>query len=246
MIIDVHAHIGVSWLAWSDRFMNVDEMIKLWDKYHVDKACVNSWSINYDPVGGNKEVFEAVKRYPDRLIGFAVVSPRHGRKAVEKEIDRCINDYAMKGLKLHPKGNEFHADSKIVDPAIEKAIQYDIPVLFHSDAGEYAHPSRLGNLARRFPEAKLIMGHMGEEAWLEGIYVAKEHKNIYLDNTGSPPLWLVIQTAIQECSDERIVWGSDSPIYNIAAELAKVTHAQIPEESKEKILSGNIRRLLKI
>jgi len=246
MIIDVHAHIGVSWLGWSDRFMNVDELIKLYDKYHVDKACVNSWLIVYDPVAGNKEIFEAVRRYPDRLIGFAVTSPRYGRKAVEQEIDRCINDYGMKGLKLHPSVNEFYADSKIVDPVIEKAIQYDVPVLIHSDPGEYSHPSRIGSLARRFPEAKLIMGHIGGEAWLEGISVAKENKNIYLDTTESPSAWLVIQTAVEECTDERIVWGSDSPALNIAVELAKITHAQIPEESKEKILSGNIRRLLKI
>ncbi len=246
MIIDAHAHIGVSWMGWSDRFMNVDEMIELYDQYHIDKACVNSWSINYDPVGGNREVFEATRRYPDRLIGFAALSPYHGRKPIEKEIDKCINDYGMKGLKLHPKGNEFYADSKMVDPVMEKAIQYHVPVLIHSDAGEYAHPNRIGVLARRFPEANIIMGHMGGEAWPEGICMAKEYKNIYLDTTESIPFWMIIPKAIEECTDERIVWGSDTPILNIAAELALVTHAQIGEESKQKIFSGNMKKLLGI
>ena len=246
MIIDVHAHIGVSWFAWSDRFMNVDELIELYDKYQVDKACVNSWSIGYDPVAGNKEVFEAVKKYPDRLIGFAVISPRFRRELVEQEIDKCINDYGMKGLKLHPTINGYYVDSSVVDPVIEKAIHYDVPVLIHSDAGKYAHPNRLGKLAKRFPEAKLIMGHIGGEAWFEGITVARENKNVYLDTTESASLYLVIETAVRECTDERIVWGSDSPILNIAVEMAKVTHAHISEESKEKILGGNMKKLLKI
>ncbi|TKJ45470.1 hypothetical protein CEE35_03925 [Candidatus Aerophobetes bacterium Ae_b3b] len=104
----------------------------------------------------------------------------------------------------------------------------------------------IGNLAKRFPDAKMIMAHFGFEDWLEGIFVAKENKNIYLDTAGSPTEWLVIKTAVQECGDDKIVWGSGSPALNIAAELAKITDAQISEEAKEKILYKNISKLLKL
>jgi len=51
---------------------------------------------------------------------------------------------------------------------------------------------------------------------------------------------------VQECGDDKIAWGSDSPALNIAAELAKITDAQISEEAKEKILYKNISKLLKL
>jgi len=246
MIIDAHAHLGSSWLAWSKDYLDLDGLIKLYDKYGIAKACISSWLIFYDPPKGNIEIFEAVKKYPDRLIGFAVVSPRYGKKDVIEEIDRCVNEYKMKGIKIHPSASGFYADSHIVDPVMEKAIEYDIPVLFHSWNDNYSNPRLIGNLAKRFPDAKIIMAHFGFEDWLEGIFVAKENKNVYLDTTGSPTEWLVIKTAVQECGGDKIVWGSDSPALNIAAELAKVTDAQISEEIKEKILYKNISKLLKL
>jgi predicted TIM-barrel fold metal-dependent hydrolase len=43
---------------------------------------------------------------------------------------------------------------------------------------------------------------------------------------------------------KRIVWGADDLPLNMSHQLGKVLGAQIPEEAKVQILSGNARRLL--
>ena len=246
MIIDIHAHVGASWVGWSEDYADLEGLIKLMDQYGVNKACVSSWLISYDPIKGNEEIFDAVRKYPDRLIGFGVISPRYKKTIVEQEIDRCMKEYGMKGLKLHPTLNAYYADSTIVDPVMEKAIDYDIPLLFHTWNDDHSNVRRIANLAQRFPQAKIIMGHMGFEDWLEAIVIAERAKNVYLDTTETTTEWLIIKTAVERCGDDKILFGSDSPALNLGAELAKITHAQVSQEAKEKILFKNAVQLLKL
>lgn len=246
MIIDIHAHVGASWVGWSEDYADLEGLIKLMNQYGVNKACISSWLISYDPIKGNEEVFDAVRKYPDRLIGFGVISPRYKKTIVEQEIDRCMKEYGMRGLKLHPTLNAYYADSTIVDPVMEKAIDYDIPLLFHTWNDDYSNVRRIASLAQRFPQAKIIMGHMGFEDWLEAIAIAERAENIYLDTTETTTEWLIIKTAVERCGDDKILFGSDSPALNLGAELAKVTDAQVSPEAKEKILFKNAARLLKL
>jgi predicted TIM-barrel fold metal-dependent hydrolase len=248
MIIDMHAHLGKSWLGWSPVFFQTaSELNDYFGQHGVDKACINSFHLAYDPMLGNDEIAAAVKEFPNRFIGFGVISPRWGsRKDVEAEIDRCVQDLGFKGLKLHPSLNEYHADSPVVFPVVEKAIEYDIPMLFHCWSDAFSSPHALANLADRYPEAKILMGHMGGDHWLDAIYIAAAHENLYLDTADSHGDLLVMYTAVEVAGADKITFGTDVPAFNLPSELAKVQHAMISEEAKKKILGENAARLLKL
>jgi predicted TIM-barrel fold metal-dependent hydrolase len=246
MIIDAHAHLGASWLAWYPYEVDENDLIKLYDKFGVDKACISSFKIFYDPRGGNDEIFEAVQKYPNRFIGFAVVSPRYGPHRVAEEIDRCVQKLGMKGLKVHPAVGAWHADSLAVNPVMEKAREYNLPILFHSGTDKYSNPRAIGNVARRYPEVTIIMGHMGGEDYFEAIQIAKAHDNILLDTTGSLDEAMTIKQAVEEVGAKRVVWGSDSPALILGVELAKIEYADISEKEKRMILGENMTRVLNL
>lgn len=248
MIIDIHAHVGSSWLAWRDNKFGVDGLIKLYDKFKVDKGCISSWNIAYDPKAGTNEVYEAVQKYPNRLIGFANVCPRYGRKAVEEELDRSLRELGMKGIgEVHPSVSSWHVDSPIINPIMEKALEYRAPVLIHSWSNDvYSSPRAIGNLAARYPDVTVIMAHMGFEEWLDAIWVAKNHDNVLLDTTGVPNQVDVIEKAVEVLGAERIVWGSDTPGIKIGVELAKIEYADISSKEKAMILGENAARILKL
>lgn len=248
MIIDMHAHLGKAWLGWSPMFFQTaSELNDYYAQYGVDKACINSLKLAYDPIEGNTEIAAAVKQFPNRLIGFGVISPRYGsREDVEAEIDRCVQELGFKGLKLHPSLNEYFADSPVVYPVLEKAIDYDIPMLFHSWSDTYSSPRALGSLAERYPEAKILIGHMGGDHWLDAIHIAAAHENLYLDTADSHGDLLVMHTAVQVAGADKVVFGSDVPSFNLPSELAKVQHGMIDEDARKKILGENAARLLKL
>ena len=252
MIIDAHCHIGISWLGHQRIEYDMEKILEIYDKIGVDMACVNSWQISYDIEVGNKEVYAITKKYPKRIIGFGILNPRDRKRALD-DIKRCVNDYGFKGLKLHPTANRYMVDSTLVDPVIELANNYSLPILIHSDSGGFAHPRMIGALAERHPEVKIIIGHMGLDAWQESIEMAKNHKNIYLDTADIPNEVYIIPIAVKVVGADRIIWGADSPSINAAVEMAKIKTAdlyslygEVTEKDKELILGGNIARILGI
>jgi len=249
MIIDCHCHMGTSWLGWEKNEIDMEHLLGIYDEIGVDMACLNAWQITYDIEVGNQETFAFLKKYPKRLIGFGIISPRDRKRALD-EVKKCVEEFGFKGLKLHPTINEYMIDSTLVDPVIELASKYSLPILIHSDPGSFAHPRMIGTLAERFPDVIMIIGHMGSHAWLESVEMAKIHKNIYLDTTDVPNEVSIIPTTIEVAGSEKILWGSDAPVLNSAVELAKIKSAdlygKVTEKDKELILGGNIARILGI
>jgi len=234
MVIDVHSHMGPSWYGWWKNEVTEEEFIQTMDKHGIDKACVNYWAIQSDPDTGNDYIAEFAKRYPDRIIGFACIIPRWYKTAVQ-EVERAAKQLNMKGLKLHPAANSYHANSPLVFPVVEKAIELNLPMLFHSGHDEYSHPHNLGDLAKRYPKATIIMGHMGEEA-----------VHILLDTTGYLNIYHILHQAIDRVGEDRIVFGTDFVACNPGPEIAKVRNVDLPDRQVEKIMGENIARVLNI
>lgn len=245
MIIDIHSHIGDPWYAYWKKNVEVEDHLASMDRYGIDKRCVSWWQPHNAPDEGNLKIAEIVKKYPNRFMGFAVINPRWYQHAVD-EVIRAKEELGMIGLKFHPAACQYHSDSPCLNKVMEKGTDLGFPMLFHCGADEYSNPRNLGNLAARFPEATIIMGHMGEEAWFEGISTAAEYPNIILDTTGSFNWYRILNFAIELVGEERIVFGMDFPAYNPGPELAKVTEADITEEQKEKIICKNAARILGI
>jgi len=245
MIIDCHSHMGSTWYGWWKNEVTEEEFIKTMDKYGIDKACCNYWDIQADAHKGNDLIAEFAKRYPDRIIGFACIHPRWYKTAVQ-EVERGVTQLNMKGLKLHPAANSYHANSPLVFPVVEKAIELGLPMLFHSGHDEYSHPHNLGDLAKRYPEATIIMAHMGEEAVIEGIEVARQYENIFLDTAGIVNNFHILHQAVDRVGEDRIFFGTDYVACNPGPEIAKVRDVDLPDRQVEKIMGENLAKLLEI
>jgi predicted TIM-barrel fold metal-dependent hydrolase len=245
MIIDIHSHIGDPWYAYWKKNVEVEDHLASMEKWGIDKRCVSWWQPHNAPDEGNKAIAEACRKYPDRLLGFSVINPRWYQAAID-EVVRAKEELGMVGLKFHPAACHYHSDSPCLNKVMEKGIELGFPMLFHCGADEYSHPRNLGNLAVRFPEATIIMAHMGEEASFEGISIAAEYPNIILDTTGSMNWYRVLNFALDLVGEERIVFGMDFPAYNPGPEISKVRDADISDLQKNKIMEKNAARILRL
>lgn len=240
MIIDAHAHIS----CWEELGIagDIDYVIELMGLYGIDKACVsNSRSLRYDFVQGNDEILKAMRKYPDRILGYATVNPWCGEMAVQ-EFRRRILEQGMIGLKLHVGPTRVDYHSPLCEPLFREAMALDVPVLTHC----YDGGSSADKVASTHPDVKIILGHMGGADWFDAILVAKRHSNLFLEICSSNMERGIIEEAVKHVGAERVLFGTDLPPLDPVAALYRVKEANITEREKRLILGENMARILKL
>ncbi len=134
----------------------------------------------------NDLIFETIKRYPQRFMGFATISPYKVNESV-KELERTISKLGFVGWLAHSNfGENMYLDNKEYWPLLETAEALNIPIYLHpttpltKDYGIYgfalAGPPMgfqfdaalcllrmiYAGVFDQFPKLKIILGHLGE------------------------------------------------------------------------------------
>ena len=223
---------------------------------------INSETSTGEKGDSNDYISEIVTSYPGRFIGFAAIDPWQEKKSVE-ELERAVKDLSLKGLKLHPVQQAFYPNDEKFYPLYEKAMELNIPVLFHSGmaasgsgmAGgggmklKYSAPiPGMDDVAADFPNLTVIMAHPGWPWIEEQIAVALHKPNVYLDLSGWLPRYIPKQL-IDEANtrlQDKVLFGSDYPFITPDRWLKDWEQIPIKDEIQPKILYENARRALHI
>jgi uncharacterized protein len=169
------------------------------------------------------------------------------------EIDRLLG-MGFRGIKLQPGFQDFYPDDPRALPIYE-AAQGKLAILFHT--GEELEPrlfargvpARLAEVHRRFPDLTVIAAHMGGfRVWNE----AEEHlvgTEVYLDISFCPEEELSdseMVRLIRKHGAERVLFASDFPMRDPAADAERLTRLDLTPDEKEDIAWRNAARLLGI
>ena len=245
MIIDDHVHVHEWSFQKGDREFEVDYVVELMDEWGIDLSIImdSLAYIGLDQRTSNDHTRDAVNAYPDRLIGFANLKPPQGFAACRDEISRTVGEWGFRGVKLHPQVDRYPVnDRTLVYPVIELALSYDVPVWVHTGHQPNATPTLMGTLARDFPEAKLIIGHMGSGMFYDAMCMAKRHPNLYIDI--SLQGGHAFGVACEEVGATKLLYGSDSPYANPGSMKRIIEESRLSASDKALILGGNAARLL--
>ena len=249
MIWDAHCHLsGVPGDSSEER---LSRLLEFADRMGIERLCISmgmNWA--YDPSPDdlrkqNDDVLRAVTRFPERAFGFVYLSPKHVEASLA-ELDRCVRDGPMVGVKLWVAQR---CNAPELDPIVRRAAELKAIILQHTYLkvtgnlpGE-STPSDLAEIARRHPDATFMCGHTGAD-WEIGIAAISGCPNVFADLCGSDPTAGFTEMAVRELGAERVLYGSDAGGRSFASQLAKVVGAEISERAKRLILGANLKRLL--
>lgn len=193
----------------------------------------------------NDQVLQALSHWHHRAFGFAYVSPNQVEASL-REIDRCVRDGPMVGIKLWVARR---CADPAIDPIIRRAAALKAAIFQHTwiktggnGPGE-SRPEDLVALAARHPHTPMICGHTGGN-WELGIRTVRSAASISIDLAGSDPTAGFVEMAVRELGARRIVYGSDVGGRGFASQLAKVRSAAISPADRRAILGGNLRAML--
>ena len=274
--IDMHVHIprqpGLeksdmeqtlrNYFKLGESVEDVENMAKRYESMDMMGVLVsiNSETSTGEKGDSNDYISEIVTSYPGRFIGFAAIDPWQGKASVE-ELERAVKDLSLRGLKLHPVQQAFHPNDEKFYPLYEKAMELNIPVLFHSGmaasgsgmAGgggmklKYSAPiPGMDDVAADFPHLTVIMAHPGWP-WIEEQIAAALHKpNVYLDLSGWLPRYIPKQLLDEANTrlQDKVLFGSDYPFITPDKWLKDWEQIPIKDEIQPKILLENAKKAL--
>ena len=201
-----------------------DNMMRWLDDAGVDKCVVFGvdWahSSTGEPRVTNKEQnkihADIAKAHPDRVVALAALDPR--RPDVIDQFEQCVEEWGMKGLKLH-QGTGIRADDERVYPIIDRCAEYGLPVYVHTGIQPTSSPTNVARLASLYPQVKFVMGHGGMQ-WPEqamgaamacpNVYVGTAlQQGRYVENPQGFYKWL--RRMIDHVTPWKVIFESDAP-----------------------------------
>ena len=260
-IADIHAHVFPDPIARkaSDsigEFYHMpvrhdgtaDKLLGLYRDAGISLGCIHSVAITPHSIESiNRFISETVKKHPGILSGFGAVHP--GRKDLPGLIDEVL-ELGLIGLKIHPDMQKFALDSREAMDMFA-SIEDRLPVIIHTGDSryEYSRPWQMKHVLDAFPKLVCVCAHLGGwSEWDEASKMLAGYENVYVD-TSSSLYALAPEKArrIIRCfSRDRVLFGTDYPMWNPAEELERFNRLGLTDDEQEKILSLNAMKLLGI
>jgi predicted TIM-barrel fold metal-dependent hydrolase len=237
--------------------------------FHVDMANAEA-DMNYIDI--NRWFAGFAQKHQDRVISFAGIDPHRGEEGV-KVFEKCVKEWGMKGLKLHPVACEFNPNDKRFYPYYAKAMEMGVPVLFHTGPigpmrMNYGNPILIDEVADDFPKLKIILAHIADPWIRESIAVATWRSNVYLDISGGQILYRIepdrflktIKLILRSPARKRVLFATDTFSANnlfvsdlewvrLMKDLANnecFPDIPVDQDAVDNLMGGNAKRLLNL
>ncbi|HTC34640.1 MAG TPA: amidohydrolase family protein [Bryobacteraceae bacterium] len=213
------------------------------------------------PQVSNDEVVAFAAENSDIVMAFASVDPMRGADAV-KEARRLIAAGGIRGFKLHPPLQQFHANDKAAYPFYEVLAEAKLPVIFHTGHSgigtgmpggggvrlKYGNPMDIDDVAVDFPDMPIIMAHPSFPWQDEAISVCLHKPQVYIDLSGWSPKYfspILIQYA-NTLLKKKMLFGSDYPLITPDRWMTDFAAIAIRDEVRPLILKENAGRLFSL
>lgn len=199
----------------------------------------------------NTYMMEAVRAFPDRLIGLATVNPVAGR-ACDAELERAFAG-GLKGVgEISADAQGFRLDDTQTAGRIAGAVEEaGFFLLLHANE-ELGHfypgktpttPTQVYRFLEKFPEVTTVLGHWGGGLCFYELMpeVAKVTSSVYYDTAASPFLYRpdIYRVVVDIVGPGRILFGTDYPLLRMRRHLDEIEGAGLPDDVKEGILGRN-------
>jgi predicted TIM-barrel fold metal-dependent hydrolase len=200
-----------------------------------------------DPISGNSNAARIVAE-TDGLLQWVVIDPTKPRTYLQAEemlrLPKCV------GIKIHPEehGYPIREHGRAI---FEFAAKHRAVVLAHSSeqnslAADYV------TFANDFPEMKLILAHIGcgwdgDLTHQARAIQQSRHGNVFTDTSSARSITPnLIEWTVREVGADRVLYGTDSPLYFALMQRARIDHAELSDQEKRLILCDNAIHLLRL
>ena len=240
---DCNAFFGLPAIRPVAPVATVAEFVAEMDRAGIDQALV--WHIaqhDASPRTGNQLLAEAIGPYP-RLTGCWTIVPGQTREFPPVEaLFRQMKEARVAALRIFPSAHRFLANAVAMGDIRSAMAARRVPLLVSVRRGMdwpgiYA-------LLSEFPDLVCVICDHG--CWgMDRLFrpLLERYPHVYVD-TAQYLLDGGIESLVAEYGATRLLFGSGFPESYFGGMMLALRHAQIPDEAKAAVASGNLERIL--
>ena len=159
-----------------------------------------------------------------RILPFVALDPwAQGPEDNAAHLRDLAERHGARGVKLHPVVQRFTPNDPRLAPSYRTCVEMGLVVLAHSGTAkgspQYAEPRAFADLARAWPDLKLIVAHLGGGSWRQTLELATAFPQLWFDCceiiewTGAPnaPTTAELARLIRDIGSHRVMLGTDFP-----------------------------------
>ena len=224
-----------------------DQLIDMMDEAGVQIMMLSAWHRPGEVVISNEYVAEFVDAYPERFVGLASVNLANPVEAV-RTLDKAVNEYGFKGLRIIPWLWELPPDHKLYYPLFVKCVELGIPFCTQVGHTGPLMPSETGrpvpyidNIALTFPDLMIVCGHIGYPWTDEMISVAWKHENVYIDTSAYLPRYYPqsLLHYMNTYGNTKVMFASNFPQLDIQKATAQARELELNDKARANFLYHN-------
>ena len=197
-----------------------------------------------NPVAGNIDAARVVTE-ADELMQWVVIDPL--KSETYEQAQEMLRSPKCAGIKVHPEEHGYPI-AEHGRAIFEFAAGHRAVVLGHSSEQNSLVSDYL-TFANDHPEVKLIIAHLGcgwDGDLTHQVRAIQQSKrgNLFTDTSSARSITPnLIEWAVREIGADRILFGTDTPLYFAPMQRARIDHADISDREKRFILCENATRL---
>lgn len=224
-----------------------------------------------------EECAELARRRPDRTVFWGSVNPLEGRRALDL-MERQVGEFGAKAFKFYNVRYDFGQpfpwrmdDPKVAFPIFEKAQELGVNLIgVHKGVPLGPQPIEatqtwdMDGAAANFPDINFVIFHVGLPFIDEVCWQLIRYPNLYASIAATINFVVraprqfaeVLGKLLFWCGEDKIIYGSEAPIWQPQWALEAFWNFQLPqdlvegygypqltEQAKRKILGENLLRL---
>jgi predicted TIM-barrel fold metal-dependent hydrolase len=163
---------------------------------------------------------------------------------------RIVREYQkhpkIVGLKIGPTYHKYFFKD-YADIILELAEETGLAVLSHSGE-ERDMPSAIMDELERFKHVRFIVAHYGNCGGFQGHYQALakcRSKSCFVDTSSAVSMYCDhIEVGVRKFGSGRFMFGTDTPLYSAAAQLARIIYSPLTDAQKRAVLGDNALHVL--
>lgn len=261
-VIDAHCHIYPERIAaravrGTDEFYGLhslckgtaQDLVEEGVAHGVDHFVIQSVATTPKQVTGiNEFIAEEVAKGEGRLTGLGTLHPESEDLAGDV---RRILRLGLHGVKLHPDIQRFKIDDYRFLRIYELCEEEGLPILMHTGDHRYdfSNPNRMRPILEIFEGLTVVGAHLGGwSVWEDAERMLADMPNFYVDTSSCFGFLLPerVRELILRFGTDRVLFGTDYPMWHPKEELASLLSLGFSEEELRQMLAENAKKVFSI